>query len=155
MAELADMVSSIGPAMEPYARTVLDNCVDGSTLLSFASKEEAAEFLEELGVCNKVNQRVLLGKILEVIEAPSGPTKVAGGDGGGPRSPRGALPHVPDKITQDPRSIMQQIFAIHGDDVDPNNVKTVIAKIGSDIRSRVAAGWANGTDKFDCFTSTR
>ena len=156
--ELADFLAGLNDTYAPYAKAVRDNLVDGATLLSCRSKEDAAELMEELGV-TKLHARVLIAKLLEVIEKSAQPTtvfsapvKAAGGGAGGPR---GALPHVPDKITQDPRSIMRQIFAIQGDDVDPKNLKSIIDKVGSDIRERVAAGWANGTDKFDCFISYR
>ena len=82
------MVAAICPAMEQYAIVVVENCVDGSTLLSFTSKDEASEFLDELGVDNKVHKRVLLGKVLEFIEASSSSSaaKPAAGGGGASRA---------------------------------------------------------------------
>lgn len=92
--ELADYLEGSGPAYSRYAEAVLENLVDGATIISSNSKGDVSELLEDLGV-SRLHIKVLTTKILEAIETAaeeaqpkaktpggSGPVAAAGGGGG-------------------------------------------------------------------------
>ena len=89
--ELANYLEGLGPAYSRYAEAVLENLIDGSTIISSNSKGEVSELLEDLGV-SRLHIKFLSAKILEAIEtavaqpkAASSPSSTAKA-GGGPSS---------------------------------------------------------------------
>lgn len=69
--EVAEAHSSLGQAYEGYAKSVLENSVDGATLLTLKTREELCAFLEALGVANLVHRTVLAAHVLRAGETGS------------------------------------------------------------------------------------
>ena len=168
--QVAALLVTLGAAFEAYAPIVVDNCVDGACLLSFSTKEEIAETLVDLGVTNKAHQRVLIGKILGVVEAEAAAAAteattaeaaaaaVAEAAAAATAEANAIRPSllVLDTITQPPRSILSQMFDIHALEIDPEKVKDEMPRIVEALRERGGGdGWADGKTKFDCFLSYR
>jgi hypothetical protein len=55
------------------------------------------------------------------------------------------------QITTSPRTIMKQLFAIQGLELDPDNLKMAVAEISKVVGS----GFGDGIDKYDCFLNYR
>lgn len=152
--DLATRLKYLPPVYEPYEDIILSNAIDGAALLAMPNEESVRQALIDVGISNSMHRSVLTAKILESIAAS---IESVGGfvenPEPAPESSPGPQLEVLDKITQSPRRILQQLFSIQGIDVDPENVKNVTGKICQEVRSSVAAGWANGVDRFDCFIS--
>lgn len=62
---LAAYLTSLSDAYAPYSAALVDNKVDGTMLLTYSTKEEVSELLNDLGVTNKMHVRAITSKILE------------------------------------------------------------------------------------------
>ena len=66
--EVGEQVASIGGAFEPYKDIVINEAIDGQTLLEMDEGD-----LEEMGVTKKMHRKRMLKMIEEAKSGPAGP----------------------------------------------------------------------------------
>ena len=66
--DLLKELNTLGSSYSPYGQSIVDNSLDGNTLLSLSSKEEIEEILKLSGVSNLVHLKILTSKVFKAIE---------------------------------------------------------------------------------------